>query len=352
MEAAVIAGLYLACVLTAWWLGHFRQALVPLGLGLIFIVLAIVVLAFVKRFAPHRSALAMLLLGVAISFDLGISNKPNESTAYPPETYDMLRPDTKNETIQLLKRKLAENTDPNQRDRVELAALGFAWPNAGLVHGFDHDLGYNPLRLKIYADASGAGDQVAIPEQRKFTPLMPSYRSVFSNLLGLRYIVTGVPAEQIDPRLKPGDLNFIAKTADGYVYENKQALPRVLFANSALSADFKHMLATGEWPAEDLSHTVLIERAIEESSRRPGSARLVVYRNTEVIIETNSPDGGWIVLNDVWHPWWQVEVDGARAELLCANVAFRAVAVQPGSHIVKFSFHPFTGLWNQIKVLF
>ncbi len=349
MEAIVIAALFSACVLVAWWLGHFVEALVPLGVSLIFIVLAAVAIGLVKWLTPQRPALAMLLLFIAIAFDLGTSNKPNASTALPPDVYDMLRPDTNNETVRLLKRRLAENLDPNRRDRVELAALGFAWPNASLVHGFDHDLGYNPLRLKIYADASGAGDQVAIPEQRKFTPLMPSYRSVFADLLGLRYIATGVPVEQIDPRLQPGDLVAIARTPDGFVYENKRALPRVLFADRAIIADFKHMLASGEWPAEDFSHTVLIEGPVEQSSRKPGTARLVVYRNTEVVIEANSPDGGWIVLNDVWHPWWQVEVDGARAELLRANVVFRAVAVPPGLHRVNFSFQPLRGLWDQIK---
>jgi hypothetical protein len=259
---------------------------------------------------------------------------------------------TSNETIQLLKRKLTENGDPNRRDRIELAALGFAWPNAGLVHGLDHDLGYNPLRLKFYADASGAGDQIAIPEQRKFTPVMPSYRSVFANLLGLRYIVTGVPVEKIDPSLKPGDLIPVAKTPDGFIYENDQALPRVLFANTALIADFKNMLASGDWPAADFSHTVLIEQLDGEGNRKPGSARLIAYRNTEIIIEANSPEGGWVVLNDVWHPWWQVETDDKPTKLLRANIAFRAVAVGPGRHLIRFSFHPLGGLWEQMMAIF
>ena len=60
-----------------------------------------------------------------------------------------LREDTRNETITFIKDKLAENRAPDRRDRVELAGLDFNWPNAGLVHGFDMDLGYNPLRLTL-----------------------------------------------------------------------------------------------------------------------------------------------------------------------------------------------------------
>jgi hypothetical protein len=50
----------------------------------------------------------------------------------------------------------------------------------------------------------------------------------------------------------------------------------------------------------------------------------------------------------VWHPWWRVCVDGAAADMLKANVLFRAVAVPAGKHLVRFRFHPFAetfGRW-------
>ncbi len=85
------------------------------------------------------------------------------------------------------------------------------------------------------------------------------------------------------------------------------------------------------------------------TARRPGKARIVSYRNTEVILEADSPDGGWVVLNDLWHPWWFAEVDGRPAELLRANVLFRAVAVPPGRHQVRFQFRPIAGAWAQLR---
>ena len=71
--------------------------------------------------------------------------------------------------------------------------------------------------------------------------------------------------------------------------------------------------------------------------------RIASYRNTEVVLEADSPDGGWVVLNDLWHPWWFAEVDGKPAEILRANVLFRAVAVPPGRHVVRFTFRPIAG---------
>ena len=150
----------------------------------------------------------------------------------------MLEHASRSELAALLKRKLRETASKIRRDRISLVGLGFHWPNAVLTHGFHSVLGYNPIRLALYTKATGAGDTIGLPEQRAFAPLFNSYRCRLADLLGLRYIVTGVPIEQLDKSLKPRDLVEIAKTSDGIVYENPRAMARVLFANSAVTADF------------------------------------------------------------------------------------------------------------------
>jgi hypothetical protein len=197
----------------------------------------------------------------------------------------------------------------------------------------ENTLGYNPLRLGLYSAATGAGDHVGLPDQRTFSALFPSYRSRLANLLGLRFIVTGVPIEAIDRSLKPGEPPLIARTGDGFVYENPDAMDRVLLATQAQSADFERMLRDGVWPDVDLRTTVLLDAAPPVAGpRQPGRVRIVSYRNKEVVVEADSPDGGWVVLNDLWHPWWRAEVDGRGAALLRANVLFRAVAVPRPAH--------------------
>jgi hypothetical protein len=117
----------------------------------------------------------------------------------------------------------------------------------------------------------------------------------------------------------------------------------VLFATSARAADFTGMLASGVWPDVDLRRTVLlleVAPAVGGAARRAGQVRIASYRNTEVVLEANSPDGGWVVLNDLWHPWWSADVDGQPALVLRANVIFRAIAVAPGRHTVRFRFQP------------
>jgi hypothetical protein len=151
-------------------------------------------------------------------------------------------------------------------------------------------------------------------DQRRFSPLFPSYRSVFADLLGLRFIVVGVPVEKVDPSLQPGDLTLIAQTQDAYVYENPRALPRVMLLTDWRIADFDWLIANG-WPSDvDPRRTVLLKGApMIPRTTEPGTvlatARLTRYTNTEVDIDVEAPSGGILLLNDVWHPWWRATVE-------------------------------------------
>jgi hypothetical protein len=358
VEIALAVAILIAVFTTALALslakGTLSDAWLPLLYSGAAMLAAIAALIVLVRLPPARPIWAMVVVAALMTADLRLNNGPNESSALSPQKYDVLRPDTGNETIALLKQLLGANAGDDRRDRVELAAIDFHWPNVSLVHNFDHDLGYNPVRLKLFTEVTGAGDHVALPEQRQFAPLFPSYRSTMANLFGLRYIATGVPAEVIDKSLRPGDLPLIARTSDAFIYENKTAMPRVFFATDAVSADFEAMIKTGQWPSIDLARTILLENppAAAPSGGAPGQVRILAYHNTEVVIEAQSPDGGFVVLNDIWHPWWYAEVDGSAAPLLRANVMFRAVAVPAGVHRVRFNFRPFAGLLQQIRACF
>jgi hypothetical protein len=327
------------------------QPVFPLFAGLVFVALAILMLRIARRLDAIAPLSAMLLLTAFTAADLAFNDAPHESTGLPPGVYDALRPDTRNETVALIRQRLAAQA-PNHRDRVELIGIGYHWPNICLIHGCEHVFGHNPLRLKWFYDATRVGDTVAAVDQRPFSPLYPSYRSTFADLLGLRVIATGVPVEQIDKTLKPDDLTFVARTGDAYVYENPRALPRVMMVGDWKVADFAKVLASG-WPADiDPAKTVLLEqapRAAPLTIETPGTARLVRYANIEVVIEVDSPSGGMVVLNDVWHPWWRATIDGIETEIFRANAIFRAVQVPPGKFTVRFTFAPLRGAWNELR---
>jgi len=57
----------------------------------------------------------------------------------------------------------------------------------------------------------------------------------------------------------------------------------------------------------------------------------------------------YLIYLDSYHPGWQATVDGEPAEILPANIAFKAVELSPGEHEVNFEF---TGgsKWTRITV--
>ncbi|MEA2955088.1 MAG: hypothetical protein QOJ58_585 [Alphaproteobacteria bacterium] len=325
-------------------------ALAPVATAVVFTATAVAVLLVARRLDAGWPAAAAGVLASFMAFDLAVNQAPHISTALPPGLFDALRPNTNDETVRLLKARIAGAAAPDRRDRVELIGIGYHWPNLGLVQGFDHVFGHNPLRLHSFQEATHASDTVALASQRIFSPLYPSYRSAFADLLGVRFIATGVPVEQIDTSLKPGDLNFIARTRDAYVYENPRALPRVMLLTDWRLADFEDLLHNG-WPDVDPRRTVLLKKApvgFPGGAVAGGRARLLRYANTEVVVEVEAPAGGILLLNDVWQPWWRADIDGSDAEILRADVIFRAVVCPRGRHVVRFSFHPFAGAFAEM----
>ncbi len=350
LEVAIAVALIGGAFALAAYVGTLRDATIPILIGIGYAALAVAALYVAGRIAPHGALVPAILLAAFSVADLRWNSAPNESTGLPPAHYEALLPDTKNETVTLLKARLAAAAAPDRRDRVELVGIAYHWPNIGLIHGFDHLLGHNPLRLADFERATAAMDTVAGPDQRQFAPLLSSYRSTLESLFGVRFIASSVPIGEVDKSFRPGDLTFIARTKEAYVYENPRALPRVMMVSDWRVADFDEMLRTGGWPDVDPRRIVLLEEAPADMkpSATGGTARIQHYRNTEVTVEADAPAGGFLVLNDIYHPWWRATVDGQPAEILKANVLFRAVALTPGKHVVRFEFHPFAGAWAEL----
>jgi hypothetical protein len=356
IEAFLVIALFATGAGIASAHGHLADSMKPLAIAAVCMAGAAGAAVLVVRLAPWQAWASILAAGAFATADLAINNGPNESTALPMARYDILKLDTGNETIRFLKTRLAPVPNSPRRDRVELVGLGFEWPNASMVHGFENILGYNPLRLRSASEGIGAGEIAAGWDQRHFSPLFPSYRSRLADLLGMRFIASGVPIEWIDKRLQPGDLKFLARTADAFLYENPRALPRVMLATNWRIADFDALIKTGQWPQFDPEQTVLLDHAPPIHTRlaepatfqAAGTVAISHYENTVVGVDVVATKASFVVLNSMWHPWWRATVDGKPADILKANVIFGAVRVPAGRHRVEFVFEPVEGAFDQL----
>jgi hypothetical protein len=168
---------------------------------------------------------------------------------------------------------------------------------------------------------------------------------------GQRY-VNGVPVE--------GDLTFralaqadlpakfdIHPASDMLIFENRTVLPRAYAVpNSIVVTDEKQILRLLQSPTFDPYQEVILEEdsgaeiARGSFSFDPSHVEIKLYEPNRVVLESNLPESGWVILTDLNYPGWIAEVDGQRVKLHQANYLFRAVSAPAGQHTITFRFQP------------
>lgn len=117
---------------------------------------------------------------------------------------------------------------------------------------------------------------------------------------------------------------------EGSLYAVEGVLPRAVVVEE-------------EDPAES-KETGLALSSASSATRLP--ARIVGEDPNMVVVKTESGDGGWLVLRDNYYPGWQARVDGAPVPIRRADIAFRAVPVPAGEHLVTFAYVPASLKWG------
>ncbi len=325
--------------------GHLEWALGQVGLAGLWLGAAGGVATVIARGGRWRS----VALGAAVMFlvlDLRIHNAGASLNAHDPHTVATFEEPEGDRVAAVLHDYLERAEARDGPYRAEIVGLGGAWQNAPMVFDIEATLGYNPLRLAAYQTATGAGE-TSHTSNRRFSRLMGSYRSTLANLLGIRFICTTAPIETLDPSLKPGDMRLVEQIGRVRIYENAGALPRVMLVPRAVPADADAILVSGVMPPVDYATTVLIEDLPEDwmnparLTQSIGRAVIAEYSNTEIRIEVDARTAGFLVLNDLWYPYWHAYVGDVEYPIHRANVLFRAVQVPAGRHTVVFRFEPF-----------
>jgi hypothetical protein len=152
---------------------------------------------------------------------------------------------------------------------------------------------------------------------RMFTPLLPSDRGRFR-------------------RVHSGDVK---------IYENLDVLPRAYRVATLLpAADPADALALVAARAFDPRRAAVVEglpgAPPAQVTADPGTATIVSYAPTRVVITTTGVTPGLLVLADGDDPGWRATVDGQSAPILRTNVLARGVQVPAGTQTVEFVYTP------------
>jgi hypothetical protein len=126
---------------------------------------------------------------------------------------------------------------------------------------------------------------------------------------------------------------------------NPGARRTYIVPEAGLGPDFKWQLEGLFQPRFDPSKSVLVSERPPPPAGTPGPgvpafATFVEDGLNRVVIRAGLPADGYLVLLDTYNEDWAVDVDGAPARLMRANALFRAVHLTPGTHVVRFTYHP------------
>lgn len=158
----------------------------------------------------------------------------------------------------------------------------------------------------------------------------------------------GVRAVLVDRRVGVPPLRADRIAYDGpggFVLEHRTALPPAFVAYGwrpvpSVEAGLFGVAGGTTAQARD---TPVIETSDAPPPGEPPAARPARVRertDTSVTLDVEARQAGRLVLLDTFYPGWKATVDGRDAEIEAANVAFRAVAVGPGRHEVRFEYRP------------
>lgn len=218
-------------------------------------------------------------------------------------------------------------------------------PNFSTIYRLQSVDGYDPLYLCRYAEliaASQRGKPDISPPfgfNRIITP--HNYESRIIDLLGVKYILS--LSDISSPKLIK-----IFQEGQTRVYENKNALPRVFFVDSAQSADTKNdvIKLMFQETFNPLKIAIIEDTQGSEFALLTkwvvGKADIVKYSENNVVIKTDNKGRGFLVLTDTYYPTWQVNIDGIVAKIYKTDYNFRGVIVPAGKHEIIF----YTSIWK------
>ncbi len=125
------------------------------------------------------------------------------------------------------------------------------------------------------------------------------------------------------------------------VFGVPHALPRVYAVTGAEVVDGPAALERFASASFDAARSVILPTGAPVApAESPADATIVEWSADRSRIRAELPRDGWLVTVDAYDPGWRATVDGRPAEVVRANVAFRAVAVPAGRHVVALAFRP------------
>jgi hypothetical protein len=126
------------------------------------------------------------------------------------------------------------------------------------------------------------------------------------------------------------------------IFTVPDTLPRAYVVGGARVVSDPQALVALASPGFDPRREALLATGLPlaEAPGFRGSARIAAFRPDRVRLEAETSGPGFVVLLDTHGRGWRATVDGQPAEVLRANLTFRAVRVAAGRHSIEMVYRP------------
>jgi hypothetical protein len=230
---------------------------------------------------------------------------------------------------------------------------------------------YEPLASEKLKDFMLFAQRRPFPEQSifygRFSDLYPeTARLRLLSLIGTRFFLvyrpfirddTFAPGQKAWWSSPPETFRLVYKERNARIFENPAALPRAFIAhNYRVMESPEETLRELDSATFDPTAEVLLAEAPEQrqpampgqSSLPETSADVTFLRDDpeDVKIRIVAERPGFLVLSDSHYPGWKATVNGESRPIHLANYMFRAVQIDEGESIVRFTYQPASFKWG------
>ena len=89
-------------------------------------------------------------------------------------------------------------------------------------------------------------------------------------------------------------------------------------------------------PAE--GHSSALNESLD-ATEPGGEVKVTEFSANRCVIQARVDEApAWLIYFDAWHEGWRARVDGEEVPIALANLAFKAIHLQPGDHVVEFTY--------------
>ena len=304
-----------------------RNLILPTGIFIV-ISIAILISSFIQVKKNITIMIYIIIVGIT-AFDL--IRFGQKFTPFTNKEY--LFPNTK--TIEFLQKNTGHF-------RIMTTDSRILPPNFSIIYRLQSVDGYDPLYLKRYGELIAASERgkpdISSPFgfNRIITP--HNYDSKIIDLLGVKYVLSLSD-------LSSAKLQKVFQEGETRVYENKDALPRTYFLQNITEGDRTQRQGSikaifkEDFDLRRNAHIVDTsgrEISFAATKLSMGSAKIIKYSHSNIIIETVNDGVGFLVLTDSFYPTWKVKIDGGKRGIYLTDYNFRGVFVPTGKHTIEF----------------